>query len=171
MTWRETASIIIRVHREGVALNAKAAGKLGWKADRPPSAELLDIMKKHKADILALIRPPSRISITVGAARSMLRRVRALGFEVSVSDGGLSISDATGRRRDLSRRLSIAEVYTIVAGLAEDPDLLDLDMATAGRDLSDLHSLEPDLSEPDLSEPGSHGLNDDLERLDSEGGD
>jgi hypothetical protein len=37
MSWRETASIVIRARREGVTLSAKADDKLGWKADRPPS--------------------------------------------------------------------------------------------------------------------------------------
>ena len=168
MSWRETAVLIIRARREGVALTARADGKLGWKADRPPSDELLALLKKHKYDILALIRPPSsRSSIAVGPARVMLRRVRALGFEATLDDAGaLLISDTTGRQRDLSRRLPIGEVFdAIVAGLADDPDLLDLDTATAEPDLSDL-DLRPDLSEPDLFEPGPPGLADDSGLLD-----
>ena len=159
MSWRETAALIIRARREGVTLTARADGKLGWKADRPPSDELLALLKKHKTDILALIRSPSRgSSIAVGAARSLLRRVRALGFEAALDDGALSIGDTTGRQRDLSRRLPIGEVLDIiVAGLADDPDLLDLDTATAEPDLSDL-DLRPDLSQPELFEPGPPGL-------------
>ena len=75
----------------------------------------------------------------------MLRRVRARGFEVSLDDAGaLLIGDVTGWRRGLSWRLPIAEVFdTIVAGLADDPDLLDLDTATTQPDLSDLDQ-QPD---------------------------
>jgi hypothetical protein len=151
--WRETLHIIVHARREGVALSARADGKLGWKADRRPSAGLLIILKKHKAEIIALIRPPSRISTTVGAARVMLRRLRALGFEVALNDAfALLISDGTGRRRDVAWRLPIGEVFdTIVAGLADDPDLLDFDIATT--EPSDL-DLRPDLSEPELFEPG-----------------
>lgn len=63
MSARETISIIVRARREGVTLFAKADGKLGLKADRPPSDELLAILKEHKADILALLVPPVRASL------------------------------------------------------------------------------------------------------------
>ena len=84
--------------------------------------------------------------------------MRAREFEVTLdAAGALSTSDVTGRQRDLSRRLPIGEVFdTIVAGLADDPDLLDLDTATAEPDLSDL-DMPPDLSEPELFEPGRPG--------------
>jgi hypothetical protein len=98
----------------------------------------------------------------------MLRRVRALGFEVTLSDAGaLSIGYVTGRAdRSLALRLPIAEVFdTIVAGLADDPDLLDLDTTEAEPDLSDL-DLRPDLSEPKLFEPGPPDLVDDPGLLD-----
>jgi hypothetical protein len=169
MSWRETASIVIRARREGVTLSAKADDKLGWKADRPPSDELLIILKKHKADILALIRPLSGVSVAIGPARSMLQRVRSLRFEAALSDAGaLGIVDLTGRNRSLALCLPIGEAFdTIVAGLAEDPDLLDLDTATTEPDLSDLNSLEPDLSEPELFEPGPPGLAEDPRLLDS----
>ncbi len=102
----------------------------------------------------------------------MLRRVRARGFEVSLDAAGvLLISDVTGRRRDLSWRLPIGEVFdTIVAGLADDPDLLDLDTAAAEPDLSDPNQ-QPDLSQPELFEPEPLGLAEDAELLDHEGGD
>ena len=148
-------------------LTARADGKLGLKADRAPSIDLLAILKEHKAEILALIRPPSRISTAIGPARSMLRRVRALGFEVTLSDAGaLLIGDVTGRAdRSIALRLPIAEVFdTIVAGLADDPDLLDLDTATAEPDLSDLDP-QLDLSEPELFEPGPPRLADDTRLL------
>lgn len=149
MNRREPVSIIIRARREGVVLSARADGKLGWKANRTPSDELLIVLKLHREEILALIRPPSRISTAVGPARLMLWRVRALGFEAVLDGAGtLLISDATGRRRDVSRRLPIAEVFdTIVAGLADDPDLLDLDATTAEPDLSDLDPRPPDLAD------------------------
>jgi hypothetical protein len=167
MSWRKTASLIIRARREGVTLTARADGKLGWKAGRPPPTELLTILKEHRSEILALIRPSSRISTAIGPARSMLQRVRALGFEVTLDDGALSIGDVTGRGRDLSWRLPIGEVFdTIVAGLADDADLLDLDTATAEPDLSDL-DLRPDLSESELFEPGPLGLAEDPGLLDS----
>jgi hypothetical protein len=158
MSWRETAALIIRARREGVTLTARADGKLGWKADRPLSEEFLDLLKKHKYDFLALIRPPSRAA--VGPARSMLRRVRRMGFEATLTGAGaLLISDATGKGRSLALRLPIGEVFdTIVAGLADDPDLLDFDTATAEPDLSDFNL---DLVEPDLSHPGPLGLADD----------
>jgi hypothetical protein len=54
---------------------------------------------------------------------------------------------------------------TIVAGLANDPELLDLDTTTAEPDLSDL-DLRPDLSEPELFESGPPGLADDPGLLD-----
>jgi hypothetical protein len=160
MSWPETAALIIRARREGVALTARADGKLGWKTDRPLSDELLDLLKKYKYDILALIRLSSSRA-AVGPARVMLRRVRRMGFEATLTAGALLISDTTGRQRDLSRRLLIGEVFdTIVAGLADDQDLLDLDTATAEPDLSDL-DLRPNLFEPDLSNPGPLGLVDD----------
>jgi hypothetical protein len=99
----------------------------------------------------------------------MLRRLRSLRFEAALSDAGaLGIADITGRNRSLARCLPIGEVFdTIVAGLADDPDLLDLDTATTEPDLSDLNSLEPDLSEPELFEPGPPGLVEDPGLLDA----
>jgi hypothetical protein len=111
MSWRETVALIIRARCEGVTLSVRADGKLGWKADRPPPAELLAVLKKHKYEILALIRPPSRLSVAVGEARLMLWRVRALGFEAVLADGMLLISDATGRRRGVAGYLPIGEVF------------------------------------------------------------
>ena len=60
MSAREALQIIVRARREGVVLFSKADGKLGLKADRPPSDELLAVLKEHKADILALLVPPVR---------------------------------------------------------------------------------------------------------------
>ena len=139
MTWPATAAVIISARREGVTLTARGDGKLGWKADRPLSGELLDLLKKHKYHILALIRPAPP-SEAVGPARAMLRRIRHMGFDATLTAaGGLLISDTIGRQRDLSRRLPIGEAFeVIVAGLADDPDLLDLDTAPAELDPTDL---------------------------------
>jgi hypothetical protein len=78
----------------------------------------------------------------------------------------LLIADAhaTGKkRRDVSQYLTIAEVFdTIVAGLADDPDLLDLDTATAGLDLSDLDLrwIYPSPNYSNLGCPGSRTIRD-----------
>jgi hypothetical protein len=122
---RETLRLIVRARREGVVLFARADGKLGLKADRPPSDELLVIQKEYKADILALLPPPR-----VERAKLMLWQLRALGFRPYLNDKGvLLIADAhaTGKkRRDVSQYLPIAEVFdTIVAGLVDDSGLLD----------------------------------------------
>ena len=130
MSWRETLQIIVRARHEGVKLFARADGKLGWKASPQPSDELLAILKEHKADILALLPPPPRPSFAIGPAKAIAARLRALGFRPYLNDqGALLIADAyaTGKkRRDVSERLPIAEVFdTLVAGLADDPGLLD----------------------------------------------
>jgi hypothetical protein len=121
-TVREALRLIVRARREGVVLFARADGKLVSKADRPPSDELLVILKEHKADILALLLPPR-----VERAKLVLCQLRALGFRPYLNDqGALLISDATGRRRGVADYLPIAEVFdTIVAGLVDDSGLLD----------------------------------------------
>jgi hypothetical protein len=124
-TVREALRLIVRARREGVVLFARADGKLVSKADRPPSDELLVILKEHKADILALLPPPG-----VERAKLVLCQLRALGFRPYLNDKGvLLIADAhaTGKkRRDVSQYLPIAEVFdTIVAGLVDDSGLLD----------------------------------------------
>ena len=85
----------------------------------------------HKADILALL-PPPRSEL----AKLMIWRLRSLGFRPYLNDKGvLLIADAhaTGKkRRDVSQYLPIARVFDeIVAGLANDPGLLD--SYTAGK--------------------------------------
>jgi hypothetical protein len=57
----------------------------------------------------------------------MTCRLRARGFRAYLdSQGVLLIADATGRRRDVTRYLPIDEVFDeLVAGLADDPELLD----------------------------------------------
>ena len=92
----------------------------------------------------------------------MIWRLRALGSRVYLdAQGALLIADETGRRRDVSEYLPIGEVFdTIVAGLADDPDLPDLAATTAEPDLSDV-DLRLDLSEPELFEPGPPSLADD----------
>ena len=137
MSARETISIIVRARREGVTLFAKADGKLGLRADRSPSDELLAVLKEHKADILALLVPPVRMflpspcaSLAVERVKRTIWQLRSLGFRPRLdADGALVIVDAYAtakKRRDVSQRLPIAEVFDqIVAGLTEDPGLLD----------------------------------------------
>ena len=79
-TVHETLRLIVRARREGVVLFARADGKLGLKADRPPSDELLTILKEHKAEIVAVLVPPSGASLAVERAKRMIWRLRALGF-------------------------------------------------------------------------------------------
>ena len=62
----------------------------------------------------------------VGRARHIVERLRKFGFRVSLDRGFLLIGDDTGRRRDVTRFVDVATVFdTIVAGLDEDPRLLD----------------------------------------------
>lgn len=137
MSPREAHQIIVRARREGVTLFAKADGKLGLKADRSPSDELLTVLKEHKAEILELLVPPARTSLppacaslAVEQAKRTIWQLRSLGFRLRLdAEGALVIVDgyATGKkRRDVSQRLPIAEVFdALVAGLADDPGLLD----------------------------------------------
>jgi hypothetical protein len=137
MSTREALQIIVRARSEGVTLFAKADGKLGLKADRSPSDELLTVLKEHKAEILDLLVPPARTSLppacaslAVERAKRTIWQLRSLGFRPRLDfEGTLVIADAyaTGKkRRDVSQRLPIAEVFdTLVAGLADDPGLLD----------------------------------------------
>jgi hypothetical protein len=110
--------------------------------------------------------PPSP---RVGRAKRVLWQLQALDFRAYLDEqGALLIADALGKRRDVSRYLPIGEVFdALVAGLAEDPGLLDLDTATAEPDLSDLDP-QLELSAPELFEPGPPGLADDPGLLDSE---
>ena len=125
MSWRETAALIACARREGVVLFAKVDGKLGLKGDRPPSGELLAALKEHKADILALLPQPPCGSPANERAKRMTARLRSLGFRPRLDAEGDAY--ATGKKhRDVSQRLPIAEVFdTLVAGLADDPNLLD----------------------------------------------
>jgi hypothetical protein len=135
MSWREALSIIVRARREGVTLFTKADGKLGWKAAQRPSDALLAVLKEHREEILAALPPPSAppppcASIAVERAKRTIWQLRSLGFRPRLdAEGALGIVDtyATGKkRRDVSQRLPIAEVFdTLVAGLNEDPGLLD----------------------------------------------
>ncbi len=107
------------------------------RADRSPSDELLAVLKEHKADILALLVPPVRMflpspcaSLAVERVKRTIWQLRSLGFRPRLdADGALVIVDAyatANKRRDVSQRLPIAEVFDqIVAGLTEDPGLLD----------------------------------------------
>jgi hypothetical protein len=60
-------------------------------------------------------------------ARELLGRLRDLGFRAYLDDeGSLLIADATGYRRDLSRFMDIADVFSkLAAGLEDEPDLFD----------------------------------------------
>ena len=127
MSWRETAALIIRAYREGVALSVKADGKLGWKAAQRPPEALLGALKDHKADILAMIAPSSPSPHVVQRAKRRIAQLRALAFWPYLDDGALGIADETGRRwRSVAEYLPIGEVFDdLVAGLNEDPRLLD----------------------------------------------
>ena len=65
----------------------------------------------------------------IDRAKQMVAWLRKYGFHPYLdAQGALLIADATGMRRDLSRSryLTIATVFdTLVAGLADDPGLLD----------------------------------------------
>jgi hypothetical protein len=125
---RETLRIIVQARRAGVMLFARTDGTLGLKADQPPAGGLLAAIWGHRADIVALLPPPR-----VEWAKRMIAWLRARGFRPYLDgEGVLLIADALGRRRDVSWRLPIARVFDeIVAGLAEDPGLLDLDAMRA----------------------------------------
>jgi hypothetical protein len=61
-------------------------------------------------------------------ARELLGRLRDLGFRAYLDDkGALLIADATGHRRDLSRFMDIAEVFsTLIAGHDDESALLNM---------------------------------------------
>ena len=171
MNVRETVSIIVRARRQGVELFAKADRKLGWKASPRPSGELLAALAEHKADILALLPPPQRApgpSLAIGPAKAIAARLRAHGFRVYLDGDALGIADTTGRNRGFSWIAPPAEVFkTIVAGLADDPDLLDLKTtATAPAPESSEPDSGLDLYEPAAFEPEPTGLHEDLATLD-----
>lgn len=127
MSWRAPVAVIMRACREGVALNAEAGGKLGWKAAQRPSDALLGALADHKADIFTLIAPSSPSPLAVKRAKRMIARLRALAFWPYLNEeGALLITDEAGRRRSVADYLPIAEVFgDLVAGLADDPALLD----------------------------------------------
>jgi hypothetical protein len=126
MSWRETAALIIRGHREGIALSVKLDGKLGWKAAQRPPEALLGALVAHKADILAMISPSSPSPFAVTRAKRRIAQLRALAFWPYLDGGGLMIADEARRRRSVAKCLPIAAVFDdLVAGLAENPRLLD----------------------------------------------
>ncbi len=128
MNVRETLQIIVRARREGVILSpGSSRGKLAYKADRPLSPELIAMLREHKAEILALLTPPSCASLAVERAKRVVARLREFGFGPYLDDQGvLLIADATGRKRDASKFMNPTLVFDqLVAGLADDPKLLD----------------------------------------------
>ena len=132
MIAREAFRAIVRARREGVALSVRADGKLGLKAAQRPPHALLAVLKEHKADILALLPPPpsalhAGAPLAIDRAKQMIARLRALAFWPYLNAKGvLLIADETGRRRSVAACLPIGEVFdNLVAGLAEDPGLLD----------------------------------------------
>lgn len=131
MIAREAFRAIVRARREGVTLSVTADGKLGLKADRPPPDALLIVLKEHKADILALLPPPSAPPagppVAIERAKQMISRLRALAFWPYLNaEGVLLIADETGRRRSVAEYLPIGAVFDdLNAGLNEDPRLLD----------------------------------------------
>ena len=97
----------------------------------------MTVLKEHKEEILALLvpaartsLPPACASLAAERAKRTIWQLRSLGFRPRLdAEGVLVIVDAyaTGKkRRDVSQRLPIAEVFdTLIAGLADDPNLLD----------------------------------------------
>jgi hypothetical protein len=122
--WAAVA-LIMRACREGVVLT-RAGDKLHWKADKPLPIELLAALKQRRDEILSLIPPPPSESLVVKQAERTAARLREFGFRPYLDDKGvLLIADMTGRRRDLSRFMPIADVFDrLVAGLAQDPEML-----------------------------------------------
>ena len=114
--------------------------------------------------------PPHRApgpSLAIGPAKAIAARLRAHGFRAYLDGDALGIADTTGKNRGFSWIMPAAEVFkTIVAGLADDPDLLDLKTtATAPAPESSEPDL-PDLYEPEPFEPEPSGLHEDLAALD-----
>ena len=167
MNVRETVSIIARAAREGVTLTAKADGKLGWKASPQPSDELLAVLAEHKADILALLPPPPRApgpSLAIGPAKAIAARLRAHGFHPYLDGDALGVADTTGRKRGFSWIMPAAEVFkTIVAGLADDPNLLDLKTTAPAPAPESSEADLPDLYEPEPFEPEPSRFDDEEE--------
>jgi hypothetical protein len=125
-----TYQLIARAAREGVKLAAAPGGLLEWTAAAPPSEVLLALLKAHKADILALLVPPPSESAAIVRARQTIWQLQSFGFRASCKDDFLTIADdfqVSGKYpRDVSKFLPIGEVFdTLVAGLADDPHLLD----------------------------------------------
>ena len=101
-------------------------------ADDTDSADISPADVNTKAPDAAPVTIPDTASgapPAVSQAKLMIRWLRQLGFHPYLDDHGvLLIADATGRGRDVSRRLPIAKVFNdLTAGLDEDPGLLDRD--------------------------------------------
>jgi hypothetical protein len=61
------------------------------------------------------------------AARELLGHLRHLGFRAYLDRSALLIADATGHKRDLSRFMNTADVFSKLAtGLADEPGLLNV---------------------------------------------
>lgn len=127
MSRGEAIQIIVRAHREGVALSLTADGKLSVKGAQRPSDELIAVLTGHKEEIVALLPWPPSVAPAIEPAKALARRLKALGFRASLDPktGALAIADTTGRKRNVANYLPIDKVFdTIVAGLADDPTLL-----------------------------------------------
>ena len=78
-----------------------------------------------------MIRHPQRLSPSSERGKRSGSCKRSEFVAYLDSEGALLIADATGNRRDVSWRLPIAEVFDqIVAGLADNPGLLEADPAS-----------------------------------------
>ena len=142
MSRGEAIQIIVRAHREGVALSLTADGKLSVKGAQRPSDELIAVLTGHKEEIVALLPWPPSVAPAIEPAKALARRLKALGFRASLDPktGALAIADTTGRKRNVANYLPIDKVFdTIVAGLADDPTLLEFDDGARGRVKGRIH--------------------------------
>ena len=147
----QVAGFAVRRYGVNAALDA-----LGGALDRVPPMPLLYLFAEKQTEYglaLRALRAPDCLegnahaalrkeSAAIGAmpdetaeqpsaamrSRALLGRLRDLGFRAYLDDkGALLIADATGHRRDLSRFMDIAEVFSkLVAGLEDEPDLLNV---------------------------------------------
>jgi hypothetical protein len=99
--------------------------------DAKPNAQATDAQAEEsdEAYCASVVEAWRRRPFFVNDARETAERLKGLGFRAYLDHGGsLLIADATGMGRDLSRFVSAADLAdasdVLVAGLAEDPELL-----------------------------------------------
>lgn len=97
--------------------------------DAKPDAQAPDAQAAERDYYISVVEAWRKRPLFVHSAKETAERLKGLGFRAHLDHGGaLLIADATGMGRDLSRFLSAADLPhvfdTLVAGLAEDPELL-----------------------------------------------